>query len=66
LALNGQRPDAVKWEAVGNQHSAVSHKPRLFTAKVAKDAKKEGNSTFLFSFAHFAPVAVKLLLIAEC
>jgi hypothetical protein len=49
LALDGLRPDAVKWEAVSYQPSAlsVSHKPSLFTAKVAKDAKKEENSVFL-------------------
>jgi len=44
--------------------SALGNQPDLFTAKAAKDAKKE-NSAFLFSFAYFAPVAVKLLLTAD-
>jgi len=50
---------------LSNQHSAISGQPNLFTAKVAKDAKKEGASAFLFSLACFASVAVKLLLNAD-
>lgn len=42
-----------------------SIQPTLFTATVAKAAKKEGNSAFLSSFACFASVVVKLLLLAD-
>ncbi len=57
-------PSSGKRLAITSQHSAISQ--TCFTAKVAKDAKKEGNLPFVFSFACFASVAVKLLLIAEC
>jgi hypothetical protein len=59
LALNGLRPDAVKCEAISNEPSA---KP---VYRKGREGRKDGNSAFLFSFAYFASIAVKLLLIAD-
>jgi hypothetical protein len=63
----GIKRSQARCRQVGSgQQSALSHKLDLFTAKVAKDAKEEGNFPFLFSFACFSSVAVRFLLIAEC
>ena len=41
--------------------SALGNQPDLFTAKAAKDAKKEEDFLFSLSFAVFASFAVELL-----
>jgi hypothetical protein len=57
---------SIQHSAFSNQQSAFSIRPRQFTAKDAKSAKKNKTEVILFPWRSLRPLRFMFRLIADC